>query len=355
MFDILKRRTQKVGAPPGTLLYTGPPRDFPVQVTVLHLAPDFLEEVCLDPGEGVPEFSPRTLDWVRVRGIHDPDLIRRMGERFKLHPLLMEDLLNPDQRPKLEEFGDLIFIALKMVEYNGATGKLLEEQVGIIWGEGYVITFQEGEKNTWDHVAQRARREKSRIRHGGADYLVVALLDAVVDRYFSALSGLGEEIEKLEERLLLEEQSNALSLDLYHMKREMLALSSAIRPVTELVKELHTVGDGQDWSVETDTFLRDVSDHVSQVADMTARLSEMVSSMIELHISLAGMRMNEIMKVLTLIATIFIPLTFVAGIYGMNFAHMPELQWAWGYPAALLFMAALGIGMYWWFVRKKWL
>jgi magnesium transporter len=166
---------------------------------------------------------------------------------------------------------------------------------------------------------------------------------------------MGEEIEKLEERLLLEEQSNALSLDLYHMKREMLALRSAIRPVTEVIKELHAVGDGLDWSFETDTFLRDVSDHVSQVADMTARLSEMVSSMIELHISLAGMRMNEIMKVLTIIATIFIPLTFVAGIYGMNFAHMPELQWAWGYPAALLLMAGLGAGMYWWFVRKKWL
>ncbi len=160
VFDILQRRRKKVGAPPGTLVYSGPPRDFPVQVSVLHMNPDVLQEEQVDPGEGVPAFLADTLDWVQVRGIHDPDLIRRMGERFGLHTLLMEDLLNADLRPKLEEYEDLVFISLKVVDYDQESGKLFEEQVGIIWGDGYVITFQQGEKNTWDHVAQRHVRKR---------------------------------------------------------------------------------------------------------------------------------------------------------------------------------------------------
>lgn len=353
----LKMRTNKVGLPPGTLVHVGDERTGPVRVTVVDYDQDHLRELCPTTLDMLAEFktSP-TVTWINVVGVHSPEVIERIGGSFEIHPLVLEDIVHTDQRPKMEDFEDYVFIVLKML--NGARegredGEIRSEQLSLIVSRGFVISFQETEGDVFDGVRDRIRKSKGKIRRRGADYLAYSLIDAVVDNYFLILEEVGEELEVLEERLLSGPTPDASS-QIHQMKREMIFLRRSVWPLREVISRLSR-GESEIFEEPTEVYLRDVYDHTVQTIEAIETFREVLSGMLEIYLSSISNRMNEVMKVLTIIATIFIPLTFVAGIYGMNFEYMPELRWRWGYPAILLFMLLSGAVMLLYFRRKRWI
>ncbi|MBN2139510.1 MAG: magnesium/cobalt transporter CorA [Desulfovibrionaceae bacterium] len=354
MFQFFRNKSHKVGAPPGTLTYVGPDKAFAPRVNVVSYGPDGLAETTCDPGAPRPDLSGWPVNLINVTGVHDTDTVKAVGQWFDLHPLVLEDILNTSQRPKIEEPDDgSLFIVVKDLEFQADSGRVNIEQVGLVWGPDFVLTFQESEHALFEPVIQRIRKGRGRMRSSGPDYLVIALLDAVVDRYYLTLSRLGERVEGLEAALLGKDLGDETLFDIYALKRETLSLRNVLWPVQEVLNQLikEEVGTVQEASLP---FLRDVHGHAAEVVDAVDTLHDILSGMLNVYISLAGMRMNNIMKFLTIIATVFIPLTFVAGVYGMNFEYMPELSWRWGYPAVLGGMCALAAGMAVYFSRKKW-
>lgn len=294
-----------------------------------------------------------TVTWINVDGIHQVDLIAKLGEHFKLHPLILEDILNTGQRPKLEDYGDYLFIVLKMLAYDEQRAAVHTEQLSIILGKTHVLSFQEQEGDSFDPIRERIRNGKGRIRKMGADYLAYALVDAIVDHYFVILEKIGERLEVLEEELVTDPRSETLTA-VHRLKREMILLRKSVWPLRELISSLER-GESELVRKATHVFLRDVYDHTIQVIDTIETYRDMLSGMLDLYLSTISNKMNAVMKVLTIIATIFIPLTFVAGIYGMNFEFMPELHWRWGYPVVLILMLGCGIAMLYYFRKKNWL
>ena len=294
-----------------------------------------------------------TVTWVNVAGIHQVEVFEKLGACFSLHPLVLEDILNTDQRPKMEEYGDDLYIVLKMLSYDDARDEVQAEQVSLVLRGNVVFSFQENEKNLFAGLLDRLRNGKGRIRKMGADYLLYAILDFIVDHYFLVLEKIGERIENLEERLLSDPKAPTLQ-KLQQLKREMLFLRRWVWPLREVLSALERGELGQ-IREGTRIYLRDVYDHAIQVLDTIEIFREMLSGMVDIYLSSLNNRMNAIMKVLTIIATIFMPLTFLAGVYGMNFKYMPELEWPWGYPLVVAVMAGIGITMLILFKRKKWL
>jgi magnesium transporter len=350
MSRLVKRVSKKEGLPAGTLVHTGEERKGPVRITVLTYdeqgcecreAPT-IEEELLRAG--------RAVTWIKVDGIHDVEVVQRVGETFQVHPLVLEDIVTVDQRPKLEDLGNCIFVVLKAFS---ADTDVLEEQVSLILGPGYVISFQEGERGVLEGVQQRIEEGRGRIRRMGADFLAYSLLDAIVDGYFAFLEGMGEEIESLEEELVTDPQTQTLQA-IHRLKREMILLRRAVWPLREVVGNLER-WDSPLIEDSTRMFLRDVYDHAIQVIDTVEALRDVLSGMLDIYLSSISNRMNEVMKVLTIFATIFIPLTFVAGVYGMNFEFMPELGWRWSYPILWLVLIAVAVVMLVYFRRKRWL
>lgn len=347
--DLLPR----VGESQGALVYVGPRRTFQPRLCHCAYGPETLAETCPAPLDVAPDLDPSLKHFVCLMGVHDPQVVGRVGGWFGLHPLALEDAMNTRQRPKIEELEDgTVFLVLKNVAFLPEERRACEEQVCIAWGAGFVLVLGEAEGNPFEPVLQRLRKGKGRTRSQGLDYLVVALLDAVMDRYRLALGLMGEAVEFLEDRLDKRVTEQTL-LEIYRLKREIFRLRNSFWPAQEALNELleQQIGHVED---QTLAFLRDVHDHAAQVGDELRTLHDSLASMLNVQISLASMRMNDIMKVLTVIATIFIPLTFVAGVYGMNFRLMPELGWEYGYPAVLCLMAAVAAGMVLYFHRKKW-
>ena len=270
-------------------------------------------------------------------------------------PLIIEDILNTDQRPKMEDFDEYIYIVLKMLYYNGNINEIITEQVSLILGSNFVISYQEQEKegDVFNVIRERIKTNKGRIRKMGADYLAYCLVDAIVDNYFIVLETLGEKIESLEEELVNYPTPEILRT-ICTMKRDMILLRRSVWPLREVINELER-GESSLIKESTEIYLKDVYDHTIHVIDTLETFRDMVSGMLEIYLSSISNRLNAVMKVLTIIATIFMPLTFIVGLYGMNFKYMPELPWRWGYPAVLLVMAAVGISMIVYFRRKKWL
>jgi magnesium transporter len=280
------------------------------------------------------------------------DIIEKLGQHFVLHPLLLEDVLNTEQRPKVEEFEDHLFIVLKMIHLGKENLELKGEQVSLIVGHNYVISLQERVGDVFDAVRNRIRKGKGRIRKNGADYLAYALVDSIVDSNFIVLEELGDKIESLQNDLIAEPEPEDLQAIL-RLKRDMLAFRKATWPLREILGALLREGSsliGKDILV----YLRDVYDHVIQVVDTVETYREMLSAMLDIYLSSVGNKMNEIMKVLTIIATIFIPMTFLAGVYGMNFKYMPELSWKFAYPLFWVIVLTILGAMFIWFKRKKW-
>ncbi len=354
----IKKRTKKIGMPPGTLIHVGEKREERVRIRILDYDEAGVRERDAATVEECFEFRDKpSVTWINVDGIHETQILEKLGSRYNVHPLILEDILNTDQRPKLEDFGEYVYIVLKMLslsdEENEGPTEVRTEQISLILGSNFVISFQEREGDIFEPVRERIRSKKGRIRLMGADYLAYALLDTVVDQYFAVLERMGEEVESLESDLA--DNPNPQSLQTLHrLKREMIFLRRAVWPLREVVSGLER-GEASLVKESTRIYLKDVYDHTIHVLDTVETLREMLSAMLDIYLSSTSNRMNEVMKVLTIIATIFIPLTFVAGVYGMNFEYMPELSWHWGYFSALFIMLLIGISMIMYFKRKKWI
>lgn len=349
-----KKRSRKAGLPPGTLVHIGEKRTEKVRISLIDYDEERFEEKQMERVEQCFPFKDTpTVTWINIDGIHQTDIIEKIGAHFDLHPLIMEDIVNTAQRPKMEDFGNYMFIVLKMLSYNEKTEEVEAEQVSLILGSNFVISFQEKEGDVFDPVRGRLRNGKGRIKKMGADYLAYRLMDAIVDNYFAILEKLGEKVETLED-LLVESPGQEALHDIRNLKSEMIFLRKSVWPLREVVSGMQR-GESLLIKDSTTIYLRDVHDHTVQVIDTIEAFRDILAGMMDIYLSSVSNRMNSIMKVLTIIATIFIPLTFIVGIYGMNFEYMPELHTKWGYPAVLFIMLAVVAVMLGYFKKKKWL
>ena len=354
MLGFMTKFTKKPGLAPGTLVHVGEKKVEKVRIRLINYDEGNLEERELETVDECVTYKDKpTVTWINIDGLHDVDVIEKIGINFGLHPLVLEDIVNTGQRPKMEDFEDYIFIVTKMLFYDEEENQIKEEQFSLVLGQNYIITFQERVGDLFELVRDRLRKGKGRIRKRPPDYLAYALIDAIVDHYFIVLEKLGERVEALEEELITNPSPKTLQT-IHHMKRELIFLRKSVWPLRELIGGLER-GESSLVDEKTTVFLRDVYDHTIQVIDMVETLRDMVSGMLDVYLSSVSNKMNEVMKVLTIIATIFIPLTFIAGIYGMNFEFMPELKWHWAYPMVWVIIIAIGITMLLYFRRKKWL
>ena len=354
MARLIKKRSKKAGLPPGTLIHIGERKTGKVKITIIDYdEAQFQEKEAETIEECFPFKDKPTVIWINIDGIYQVEDIEKIGKRFDLHPLLLEDILNTDQRPKMEDFEDYIFIVLKMLYHDEKENEINVEQVSLILGSNFVISFQEREGDVFNPIRERIRNGKGRIRKMGADYLAYALIDAIVDNYFIILEKIGERIEDMEEGLVTNPVPETLQA-IHKSKRDIIFLRKSVWPLREVISGLERTGSLL-IKESTDVYLRDVYDHTIQVIDTTETFRDMISGVLDIYLSSISNKMNEVMKVLTMIATIFIPLTFMAGIYGMNFKYMPELGWRPGYFAVLSVMVIMSIGMLIYFRKKKWL
>jgi magnesium transporter len=354
MMNFMKRAAKKIAQPPGTLIHVGEKKTETVKLSLTRYNKDIIEEKKMEsPCECLEEKDFKGVYWINVCGIHDAGIIEQIGNNFGLHSLVMEDILNTFQRPKHENLEDYIFTVLKMLYYDKSKTEVQSEQVSFILGSNFVVTFQEREEDVFDPVRERIRKAKGLIRKKGADYLFYALIDAIVDNYFLLMEGLGEEIEVLEDQLL-EHPAPAILQIIHNLKREMIFLRKAVWPLREIINGL-LKDESKLIKKATEIYLRDIYDHIIQVIETTETYRDMVAGLQDLYLSSVSNKMNEVMKVLTIIATLFIPLTFIAGIYGMNFEFMPELKWKFGYFFIWGVMVVAAAVMFIYFKRKKWL
>ncbi len=354
MLRFIKWPSKKPGLPPGALIHVGEKKVDKVRIVAIKYNEDSYVEKETESIEECFQYQDQSAyTWINIDGLHDVDIIGKVGEQFGLHPLVQEDILNSGQRPKIDDYGKYLYIVTNMITYDEVARQVKSEQVSIVLGPDYVISFQETHGDVFDPVRERLRKGKGRIRTAGADYLVYALIDAIVDHYFIMLEMVAEEVESLEEALLTDPTPETLQ-KIHDLKRELIFLRKSVWPLREMISsierdELNLIQE------KTGVFFRDVYDHTIQTIDTIETFRDMVSGMMDMYMSSVSNRMNEVMKVLTIIATLFIPLTFIAGIYGMNFKYMPELEWPWMYPVIWGIMVAVALGMVVYFRKKRWL
>ncbi|MGK5094506.1 magnesium/cobalt transporter CorA [Deltaproteobacteria bacterium TL4] len=293
-----------------------------------------------------------SVTWIHVNGIHKADYIRQLGQLFGIHSLLIEDLITPDQRPKAEDFGTSIFIVLKEIQYDEENDDIFTRQISFVIGADFLLSFQEQEDTVFKSIRARIPQENSRYRKSGPDYLLYTLLDTLIDNYFLVLEKIHHKIHDIEGTLLSNPTRETLE-EIHILKREIISLRSIMLPSKEV---LRTLQKGNTYLIEEATliYLRDAYEHVSQAMDMFATFREMLSDMVDTYISSTDHQMNQVMKILTVMSTIFIPLTFISSMYGMNFTYMPELQWKWGYAFVIGVMLSITLGMILIFKKKKW-
>jgi magnesium transporter len=351
---LLPKTSHKAGRPPGTLVHIGEAPAAAVGIRRIEYSPTHIDDRLVgDPADCRPPAEGGAVCWINLNGVHELDLLEDFGARFALHPLVLEDIVNTTHRPKLEDFDSYLFLVLKMLQYDPQRAEIRTEQVSLVLAPGLVLSFQEREGDVFEGVRERLRSNKGRIRKMGADYLAYALLDAVVDSYFAILEQIGDQIEQLEDELVVQPAPETLG-KIHHFKREMILLRKAVWPLRELIGGLQR-SESPLIAESTGIFLRDVYDHTIQILETVETFRDVLSGLLDLYLSSISNRMNEVMKVLTIIATLFIPLTFIAGIYGMNFDHMPELHWRWSYPLLWLAMLTAAGGMFLYFRKKRWL
>jgi len=343
-----------VGLAPGTLVHVGEKKAEKVIIKVLAYNSEKLIEKKLETVEDCLAFKdqPDINLWINVDGLDRVDIIGKLGNYFNIHPLTLEDVLNTGQRPKTEDYESYIYTVLKMILLDTKKEEITLDQVSIILGPNYILSFQEREGDVFDPVRERFKNPASRLRKNGVDHLAYSLIDAIVDNYFLILEHFGEEIENLEEGLIIQPRPETLKA-VQKYKRDMITLRKSVWPLRELINGLQRV-ESDLIKETTRIYLRDIYDHTIQVIDSVEDFRDILSSMVDIYLSSISYRMNDVMKVLTVIATIFIPLTFIAGVYGMNFEYMPELKWRWGYPAIMLAMSLIGVSMFAYFKKRRW-
>ena len=343
----------KAGMSPGTMIFTGEQRTDKTRIDIIRYDKEMLEEKSDISAEQCEEYSTLPgVTWINVNAIHDVGLIETLGKYFDLHPLTLEDIVNTTQRPKLEEFPHYVYAVLKMITYDEKGKRVEIEHVSLIFGENYVISFQEDEGDVFDNVRESIRNGKGRIRSAKADFLAYALMDAAVDNYFLAVERIGDRIEEMDDHILVHPKPEDIK-GIHQMKREILRFRKAVWPLREEVGALEK-SETPLIRPETKVFLRDLYDHIIQIIDMVETFRDILGGIHDTYLSGVSNRMNETMKVLTIISTIFIPITFIAGVYGMNFEHMPELKWPYGYYLILAIMLIIAISLIFFFKRRKW-
>lgn len=347
-----RHERRDIGLPPGTAVYVGDRKPTEMSLSVIGYDPiGCWTRGAADVDELLGYRNTGGLSWINVNGLKDTAAIARLAEAFSIHPLTVEDILNTEHRPKVEAFDQYVFVTLKAIARGEAGFEY--EQISIVLTRDTVITFQEEAGDSFDPIRRRIEVNAGRIRKMGPDYLAYGLVDSVVDQYFLMLDELGTELESFEARAT-EESGRQFMRDLQSVKQEVLRMRRAVWPLRESVSVLLRL-DSDLVTEELEPFLKDLHDNVVQAAETVESFRELIAGVLEVNLSAVSNRMNEVMKVLTIISTIFIPLTFIAGVYGMNFRHMPELEHAWGYPAAWGLMGLIAAGMIIFFKRKKWL
>ncbi len=342
----------KTGAPPGTIVYSGEAHTEKVKITLIEYdEKECIEKTFFDIDECFSYVNPAMVKWINVDGIHDAALIEKIGKQFNIHPLTLEDIVNPNQRAKFEDYDNYVVSIMKMISHDT---EIHSEQLSVILLQGMVISFQEIEGgDAFDYIRNRIRQGKGRIRRMGADYLAYALIDSVVDCYFTILEKIGDKIETLEEELMNEPSRQTLH-QLHNMKREMIFVRKAVWPMRELINNMER-SETELIKPSTDIYLRDVHDHTIRVIDTVETYRDLLSGMMDIYLSSVSNKMNEVMKMLTIITTIFVPVTFIAGVYGMNFEYMPELHSKWGYATVWGIMIIIILSLLIYFKRRKWL
>jgi len=340
-----RKRSEKGGLPPGTLVHIGERKAEKVRITTINYDETQFQEKEVETIEECFSFKDTpAVTWINIGGIHQLDTIEKIGKHFNIHSLVLEDIANTEQHPKMEDFDDYIFLILKMLCFEEDTNVVNAEQIGLILGSNFVISLEEGEEDVFKPVRERIRNGKGRIRKLGPDYLAYALMDVIVDSYFPILERIGDVMEDLEEDLLDEPRPETMRT-IHSLKGEMLLFRKSVWPLREVINSME----------RGESVLTRESTGIIHVIDTIETFRDLLSELLDLYISSVSNKMNEIMKVLTIIATIFIPLTFITGVYGMNFRYMPELEWRFGYHMALLAMLIIGGGMVIYVRKRRWL
>lgn len=354
MARFLKKKTAALGEVPGEIVFIGEQKVEEATIWVIDYDHDNLNEKQLrDIMEGAPYKETGTVTWININGLHDTELIRKIGRGFDLHTLALEDIANTGQRPKMEEYDDCLFFALKMMCYDEAANTVNSEQLSMVLGKTFLLTFQERPGDVFDPVRERIRKQKGRIRRVGIDYLVYALLDTIVDNYICIIERIGENIEDIEEVILDNPTSEVLNrINTY--KREMNYLRKTVRPAREFILQLSRL-DSDFFADHTRPFLKDLLDLATQAVEVIDTYRDILSDHLNIYNTKISNRLNEIMKVLTIFSAIFIPLTFIAGIYGTNFDNLPELHYKYAYFVMLGVMLAVALVMLRFFKRRGWI
>ncbi|MFW9962073.1 MAG: magnesium/cobalt transporter CorA [Candidatus Sifarchaeia archaeon] len=344
----------KVGQPPGTLLHTGEKLAKEPIVTIIDFNQQaFKEHKHVSCEECVPLERTDTVRWIHVQGVHDTDLIQRIGSNFGIHPLILEDIVHTHQRPKAESLSESIYVTLRAFEYNSEDKYLDSEQLSFLLGNHYLLSFQESEKPLFEQIKNRLSTNLGRIRKSKSDYLTYSLIDLITDQYFVILDELSERIEALEDEVT-EVPTNETLQEIHSLKRDIITFRRNIWPIRDISSKLLRE---ETSLIETSTqmYLRDLNDHIVQINDFLETYRETLTGIMEIYLSRVSNRLNEVMKVLTVVSTIFIPLTLIASIYGMNFRVMPELEIPWSYPLLIIAMLSLGITLTLYFRQKRWI
>lgn len=344
--------TENIGAPPGTLFYNGEVRTDRIKITLIEYnETDFFEEEFYDLSDCLSFVKPNMVKWINVEGLHRTELVEEICRIYNIHPLTMEDIVHVDQRPKFEDYEHYVVAIMKMINYDR---KVNAEQLAVILTENTVISFQEPHNgDAFDIIRTRLRQSKGRVRKLGPDYLAYALMDAVVDCYFMAIEKIGDSIEEIEEDIIDASDKKSL-LELYHLKREMIYLRKQVWPMRDMINNMIR-SETTLINPTSDIYLRDLSDHVTRIIDTVETYRDLLSGIMDIYLSTNANKMNEVMKVLTIMSSIFIPVTFIAGVYGMNFDNMPELHTRNGYFITWGVMLAVIFGLMIYFKRKKWM
>lgn len=343
----------KVGLPPGSLIHIGEKKVEKVSINLIDYSENSFTEKQVESMEDCAEaLVTPSVSWINMVGLHEPELFRQIQDIFGIHPLVLEDIMNTGQRPRMEDYGDYIYVVVKMIYHDSSSHKIVSEQVSLIIGKSFLISFQEVEGDIFSQIRERIRTSKGRLRRSGPDYLAYCLLDAIIDNYFVVLEEIGERIEVLQE-LVVDRPTPETLNSIHRTKKDMIFLRKAIRPVRELINSM-LKSESILISDTTDVFLRDVYEHSIQVIETTETLRDMLSSALDIYLSSTSNRMNEVMRVLTVISTLFIPLTFMVGVYGMNFEYMPELKFHYGYAGLWVLMGITAAGMVLFFRKRKW-
>lgn len=348
------RPSRKAGMPPGTIVHVGEENKSDVKISLVHYNADAAEQKIAPSFEACEGYIKKDgIVWIDISGIHDTKVIENVGRLFNLHPLVLEDIPNTELRPRFEEFDDYIFFTLKNLEYSSEAREIKYEQISFVFGKNYVISFQERESDLFKTITDRLLSGISKARNRGTDYLVYLLIDATVDDYYAIAELVEEKIEVLEDRVLLDSTGKSLS-EIQHTKRDLVMLMKSIFPLREAIGKMQR-RENPLINESTHVFLNSVYDHAVHIIESIETQRDILSGLMDIYLTNISNRMNSVMKVLTIIATIFIPITFFAGVYGMNFNYFPEIGWKWGYAFFWALCIICVSIMLIFFKKKKWL